>query len=101
LNKRDPLLAEVDFFDARRKASTLDQFLRIPARYIFAAPFGLQTMLLPRTGAVIRPDDGEFQTALEKQSARQCALDPAAGGLGQRSRPDEDNAEVLVAKARQ
>jgi hypothetical protein len=32
LNKRDPLLAEVAFFDARRKASTLDQFLRIPAR---------------------------------------------------------------------
>ena len=57
LNRKDPLLAEVDFFDAGRKTSVLDSFYRIPARYIFGAPFGLTTMPLPRTGAVMRPDD--------------------------------------------
>ena len=57
VNCRDPLLAEVDFYDARQSTSPLQRYLHTPARFVFGAPLGLRTVPLPRTGAVIRPDD--------------------------------------------
>ncbi len=57
LNRKDPLLAEIDFYDLRSVASAMDRFVRTPALHVLGAPFGLRTMPLPRTGAVIRPEE--------------------------------------------
>ena len=57
VNGKDPLLAEIDFYDARQSTSVLQRFVHTPTRYVFGAPMGLRTTPLPRTGAVIRPDD--------------------------------------------
>lgn len=64
LSRKDPLLAEVGFFDARKSTSSVTKYLRDPLHFLVGSPFGIKTTKLPRTGTVIDPlEDG---TAAQK-----------------------------------
>ena len=79
VDAKDPLLAEIDFYDAKRKLSPLEKILGIPARYVFGAPFGLRTTLLPETGVVIRPDDTRSADSIAFDRVRlSCRIAEAA-----------------------
>jgi glycosyltransferase involved in cell wall biosynthesis len=58
LNRKDPLLAEVSFFDARRSNSRVTKYFRDPLHFLVGSPFGIATTMLPRTGTVIDPLEG-------------------------------------------
>ncbi len=70
LNKNDPLLAEVDFFEAKRRQSIMHTFVRVPIRYAIGAPFGVPTMALPRSGVVVRPDESRASDSKAFDSVR-------------------------------
>jgi glycosyltransferase involved in cell wall biosynthesis len=55
LSRKDPLLAELSFFDARRASGRLTKYVHDPLRFLIGSPFGIATTMLPRTGTVIDP----------------------------------------------
>ena len=60
VDRKDPLLNEIRFFDAPTKKVTSSQWLRGAANWVFGAPFGVRVAKLPRTGAVVDPSPGNF-----------------------------------------
>jgi glycosyltransferase involved in cell wall biosynthesis len=60
INPRDPVLAEVQLFDARREKPALPWLdaVRDGVAGFGRAPFGFRPALLPRPGVVIRPSGG-------------------------------------------
>jgi glycosyltransferase involved in cell wall biosynthesis len=52
IRRRDPILAEVTFFDDAKKPKWREKYFRAPAQILFGAPFGLAARKLPRTGVV-------------------------------------------------
>lgn len=58
LGMKDKLLAEIEFFDARKKrASGIDKFVDNVFSWAVGSPFGLGTVRLPLSGAVIEPPE--------------------------------------------
>jgi glycosyltransferase involved in cell wall biosynthesis len=55
IDKRDPILAEVSFFDARnREISPFDRFATRPWRWAMGAPFGIAPAALPNGQIVVQ-----------------------------------------------
>ena len=57
LSNKDPILAEVEFFDARKTGGfDFSKHVLLSRSWALGAPGGIATKRLPRTGVVIAPD---------------------------------------------
>lgn len=57
LSPKDPVLAEISFFEGAARSNWKDRWLRTPVEIALGRPFGLKARTLPNTGVVVQANE--------------------------------------------